>query len=186
MSIGQEFEKIAGLGSLIGAGRSMINNGVARLGASLSNNPTVSRAVSGTKNVLGDAWAAGWHGTDRAGNALAAGKNNWFGVKGLTALGTASQLPDAMADVDPTGQNRSKLERLGTVAAGTAGSVLGGSLTAKRDFGGFGNTAASMVGGVLGQSLAEKAVSAVGRPLRNQQKQLADKNLQPVLTTPLN
>lgn len=92
-------------------------------------------------------------------------------------LGMASMLaPEAVGaarDIDPTGQGRSKLERVGGVAGGLVGNIVGSlppSVTARLGFGG--GVAASMLAGTGGQLLGKYLGGAAGR--------LADKGISAV------
>lgn len=174
MSIGSEIEKLAFLGALRG-GMNTLGN--------FFKSPGVANAAKRVKDVGGEALSLGWHGA----KDIEGGVNNWvtntgnaFGVKNkilgkiplpgaktMTALGTAAQVPDALSEEDMTGQGRSRAERMLTLGAGTAGGLAGGSLTAKRNLGRFGNIAAPMAGSILGQTMAEKAVSVPFKPFRS-------------------
>ncbi len=164
MTIAYELEKMAFLGNLVRGGMNTLGN--------FFRSPSVAAGLGKTKQVVGDALHAGWHGTDRAGIALPGGKNNWFGAKGLNTAFTAMQVPGAISAEDETGQGRSRAERIGTLAAGQLGNIAGGSLTVGKNLGRVGNFVAPLAGGMLGQGMAEKAMSIPFKPFRSGTKSI--------------
>lgn len=153
--IATEFEKLASLG--------LIANGLSAAKNFLSNSATIGKAG----NIFRNALATGWHGN----KDLPGGINRWYGktnigklpiyypgAKTMTSLFTAMQLPDALAKEDPTGQGRSRAERLAVLGAGQIGNLAGGSLINK-NLGSTMNSIAPMVTGMAGQYLAEGAAS---------------------------
>jgi hypothetical protein len=91
------------------------------------------------------------------------------GAKSMIAGTTGLMALQAMRRQDPSGQERSRSERMTGLAANTLGG-LAGSAAAMRALGGRGGTlgaiAAPLVGGMLGGHLAEKAVTTPFRAAR--------------------
>lgn len=108
----------------------------------------------------------GWRGGNMA------GRYNVLGGKAMTGIFAAGDLKDAANRTDPTGQGRSRTERLGYGAGGALGSVVG-SLGAKRvaRFGGvpgFLISAAGGLGGMMaGYALGGKAGKFVDKGVSN-------------------
>ena len=92
-----------------------------------------------------------------------------IGAKSMMAIPTALMAAQALRKRDPSGQERSRSERLSGLAANTVGG-LAGSAAAMRLLKGRGGLAgaiaAPMIGGMLGSSLAEKTVTAPFRAAR--------------------
>lgn len=91
------------------------------------------------------------------------------GAKTMIAVPTALMAASAMRKHDPSGQERSRTERLTGLGANTVGGLAGSALAmrALKGRGGWaGAIAAPMVGGILGSSLAEKAVTGPFRAAR--------------------
>lgn len=76
------------------------------------------------------------------------------GGKSMMLLGTGLMAQQAMRPVDPTGQERSRAERMTGLVGNTVGGLLGSSVGNR--FGALG----SMAGGVLGGMAGEKVISA--------------------------
>lgn len=92
------------------------------------------------------------------------------GAKSMMALSTATQLPGALRAEDPTGQGRSRTERLSGLAGQTVGGLaLTGALlnTGMRPLG------ANLLGGLGGSILGEKLFSAPWHHRRMRQQALA-------------
>jgi hypothetical protein len=147
-------------------------------GRKIISSPITKNVGNTAKNALSE----GWNGVD--GN-----KNRWFGAKGLMVAGGATQLPGALSEEDPTGQGRTRAERLTTFGAGQLGNLAGGSLI-KHQFGkgligGAANMALPMASSIAAQNLSEKMVSIPFKPFRsvqNQQKNLASQQQDLTLT----
>jgi hypothetical protein len=91
------------------------------------------------------------------------------GAKSMMAIPTALMAAQALKGHDPSGQERTRSERVTGLAANTVGGLVGSSLAMKalKGRGGLlGAMAAPMVGGMLGGSLAEKATTAPFRAAR--------------------
>ncbi len=139
-----------------------------------------------------DALYKGWHGFDRGADALTKSTQGtkWFGMKGLTVGLTASQLPDAMKAEDPSGQGRSRSERLARLAGNTAGGIATSGVLANKTFGPkgpglgkglarFGANAAVQIGvGTAGVIGGEALASAPFKMLKkNQPAQQANQGM---------
>ncbi len=85
------------------------------------------------------------------------------GGKSMMLLGTGLMAREAMKPVDPTGQQRSRTERMTGLAGNTVGGLLGSTVGNRLRPGLLG----SAVGGILGAGLAEKVVTAPFAALRN-------------------
>lgn len=106
------------------------------------------------------------------------------GNKAMMAIPTAVMAAHALRGQDPTGQERSRTERISGLAANTVGGLAGSAMAmrALKGRGGFlGAMAAPMIGGMLGGSLAEKAVTAPFAAARAHRAGMA----QPVYRQPL-
>jgi hypothetical protein len=78
------------------------------------------------------------------------------GAKSMMAIGTGMMARDALRPVDPTGQERSRTERLTGLAANTVGGLVGSAAGNRLLPGLWG----SLAGGALGSLGAEKLVTA--------------------------
>lgn len=78
------------------------------------------------------------------------------GGKSMMALGTGLMAREALRPVDPTGQNRSRAERLSGLAANTVGGLVGSAFGTRLRPGLLG----SLGGGLVGGLAAEKLVTA--------------------------
>lgn len=78
------------------------------------------------------------------------------GMKSLTVGGAAATAPEAFKKEDSSGRGRSRMERIGGWAAGTAGGLA----TMNR----------GMIGGIAGTMGAERAGSAIGRAVAGRRK----------------
>lgn len=85
------------------------------------------------------------------------------GNKSLMLLGTGVMAHQALQKQDPTGQERSRAERLSGLAGNTLGGLVGAGMAAKHFPGS--RFIAPLVGGIGGSILGEKALSA---PFRRQ------------------
>jgi hypothetical protein len=183
-SLVEEFKKIAGLLDMAAKGLSYIKN-----------SPQLGQAGNIARNSL----ASGWHG-------LKEDPNKWYGTvkrnilgkdrtvlaypgaKAMTVGFTGLQLPGALQEEDPTGQGRSRAERLLQLGAGTVGGLAGGSLINK-NIGGAKGMLAQGLTGMAGQTLAEKAVSIPFKPFRAKNKPQELRNPQEysnTLSSPIN
>lgn len=95
-----------------------------------ANLQMLSRVGSRLARGAGDALHRGWHGFDRVTGS--GSRTGWFGLKGITAGLTATQLPDALKAEDPSGQGRSRGERLARLAGNTAGGLAGAGAITKQ------------------------------------------------------
>jgi hypothetical protein len=103
-----------------------------------------------------------------------------IGGKSMMLLGTGLMAQQAMRPVDPSGQNRSRTERMTGLAGNTVGGLLGSAVGNRIRPGLLG----SAVGGIMGAGLAEKTVTAPFAALRGhrmgmQQQQLPQAPQQP-------
>lgn len=92
------------------------------------------------------------------------------GAKSMMALGTAMMLPQVLSKEDPTGQDRSRLERGTGFAANTVGGLAGAGALAKTQFGKKHPLLGSLLGGIGGGLAAEKVVTAPFKALRNRRE----------------
>lgn len=102
------------------------------------------------------------------------------GAKSLTMLGTGLMAREALRPNDPSGQQRSRAERIGSLAGNTIGGLVGSALGNRIRPGLLG----SMVGGTLGAVAGEKLTSAPFAAMRQRraatQQQQAPQVPQPV------
>lgn len=131
----------------------------------------------------GDAVYKGWHGFGRGADAAVRAKDGtrWLGMKGLTVGFTASQLPDALKEEDPSGQGRSRSERIARLAGNTIGGLATAGALGNRSFGPkgpgamkglarFGTNAAVQIGvGTAGVMAGEALASAPFKLLKKNQ-----------------
>lgn len=111
----------------------------------------MGRAAHHLKNYVNTGW-------DAQGSRL------WKGIGvGLTAL----QIPGALGAWDPTGQERTRTERLLDLAGGTVGGFAGAGFAAKHlPTKGVTGFLAPMVAGGLGATLGSKMLTAPSRLVR--------------------
>lgn len=93
------------------------------------------------------------------------------GPKSLMVAGTAAMLPQVLAKEDPTGQDRSRLERTTGFAANTLGGLAGAGALMKTQFGSKHPILSSIAGGLGGGLAAEKLVTAPFKALRNRREE---------------
>ncbi len=93
------------------------------------------------------------------------------GGKTLMTIGTGLMARDALRPVDPTGQNRSRAERLSGLTANTVGGLVGAAFGARLHPGLLG----SLGGGLIGGQAAEKLVTAPFSAIRQRRN-----NMQPM------
>lgn len=91
------------------------------------------------------------------------------GTKSLMALGTAMAAKDALRPTDPTGQDRSRAERVTGLAAETAGG-LAGSAMAMRMMPGS-KFLAPIAGGLLGSKVTRDVATAPFKAFRGRTQQ---------------
>lgn len=85
------------------------------------------------------------------------------GGKSMMLLGTGLMAQQAMRPVDPSGQERSRAERLSGLAGNTMGGLVGSTIGNRLMPGMIG----SMAGGMIGGGLGEKVLSAPFAAVRN-------------------
>ncbi len=140
------------------------------------------------KNGLTNALKEGWHGTKEnpqtwmgKGRQITPGMGRkarmWedfsslggatkalpVGAKSMMMLGTGLMARDAMRAQDPTGQQRSRTERMTGLAGNTVGGLLGSTLAMRAAPKSF---VAPMLGGVLGGMVGERVMAAPFRAAR--------------------
>ena len=115
--------------------------------------------------------AAKYKSMGRAGKAFenvmslgGATKHLPVGAKPLMALSTATMLPGAVSKEDPSGQGRSRAERISGLVGSTAGGLFG--VGAMLNSGKFGPTASNFAGGIGGSMLGERLFTAPWRHRR--------------------
>lgn len=122
-------------------------------------------------NVLGQAS----RGFDRLTSLGGATKYLPVGGKAMTVLGTGLLAREAFKRHDPTGQERSKTERMAGLAANTVGGLAGaGKLMSM----GMGGLTGGLVGGIGGGMLAERLVTSPWRKARERAQQERQLQLQ--------
>lgn len=157
-----------------------------------------AEARKGLTNALKE----GWHGTKESpntwfgqGRQITPGMSSWarraeeatslggatkalpVGAKSMTLLATGLAARDALRSTDPTGRDRSRVERIGGLAGSTMGGLIGSAIGNRIRPGIIGN----LVGGTLGSIAGEKIVTAPMKMLhrRRPQPQLQEQVVQP-------
>lgn len=109
--------------------------------ANLSNLASIGQKALGIgRKAVGmgsEALYKGWNGFGRGASALdkSTQGTKWLGMKGLTVGLTATQVPDALKAEDPSGQGRSRSERLARLAGNTAGGMVTAGALGNKTFG---------------------------------------------------
>lgn len=153
-SFGDEFIKIAFIKKLSNAFMNVLREGWH--GTKESPNKWLGEGRSLSPSYAGRAWqeASSLGGMTRV---------LPVGAKSMMLIGTGAMIPSTLTKTDPTGQQRSRTERVvglaGNTIGGLAGSVIGSRLSPR--FGGI-------VGGIGGGILAEKALT---KPFANSRQQ---------------
>jgi hypothetical protein len=130
----------------------------------------VGNAIVHTAKGAGNLVQKGWH---ESGNWWGMGQGRIArmlpGGKALTVGGSAMMLPGAVAKEDPTGQGRTRTERLAGLAGGTVAGLAGGASP---------NLAKSLIGGTAagigGEYIAGRAARVVSprkKPVAQQPEQ---------------
>jgi hypothetical protein len=86
------------------------------------------------------------------------------GTKSLMLAGTAAMLPSTLKKEDPSGQGRSRAERLTGLAGSTVGGLFG--VGAMLNSGRFGTGTSNIAGGIGGSMLGERIFTAPWRHRR--------------------
>ena len=115
------------------------------------------RSQSYTPNAI---MKRGWENMGEGGGGWAGGtrmgRHNLLGANANTAIFALGDLKDAYNKTDPTGEGRSRTERLGSAAGGALGGVvgsIGASKLSRIPGGGFGRLVATLgagIGGMMG------------------------------------
>lgn len=145
----------------------------------------LGNALRSVPGHLGTALKAGWN---ESGGWMGAGKLTSklpVGGKSLAVLGTAAQLPGALSKEDPSGQSRTRAERL----TGLTGNILGGlAATGAIARTGLGQAAlrthpllTNLVAGVGGGLIGEKLLAA---PFSHARKAEQNRQYENMLTHP--
>lgn len=82
------------------------------------------------------------------------------GTKAMMAAGTALQARDALKAEDPSGQGRSRTERMTGVGGGFLGGVMGTGAMLRTGFGKKHPLLANMIGGIAGSVAGERAATS--------------------------
>ena len=83
------------------------------------------------------------------------------GAKSLTAVGTALAAHQAMQHFDPSGQERSRAERLSRLGGNVGGGLVGAAIAGRMMPGSLlGNIGGSLIGGYLGEKVTSAPFAA--------------------------
>jgi hypothetical protein len=128
----------------------------------------MTKLEKGIENVT---TLGGLTGPDPTGKRKFLKKGLPVGTKSMMALTTASMLPGAIQKEDPSGQGRSRAERMAGLVGSTAGGLFGvGALLRSGKVGPMGS---NFIGGIGGSMLGEKIFTAPWRHRRQRQQMMA-------------
>ena len=94
-------------------------------------------------------------------------RNLPIGAKTMMAAGAVLQGREALRREDPTGQGRSRAERMTGVAANTVGGLIGAGALLRTNWGKNNAFMANILGGMGGGLIADRIATAPFRALRN-------------------
>jgi hypothetical protein len=86
-----------------------------------------------------------------------------IGSKSMMLLGTGLMAREALKPVDPTGQQRSRTERMSGLAGNTAGGLIGSALGNRLRPGLLGSLGGGIIGGMAGEKLLSAPFAAARR-----------------------
>lgn len=102
------------------------------------------------------------------------------GSKSMMALGTGLMAREALKPVDPTGQDRSRTERLSGLAANTVGGLVGSAVGNRLRPGLIGSIGGGLVGGLAAEKLVTAPFAAARRHQVAPQGAQNQYNMQPM------
>lgn len=153
----EEIQKLIEKKKFTGAELSRIEAGKLTSGQNLK---ALGHELKGQKYTPGAVLKRGWDVQGEGGGGYMGGTRMGryigLGGKSMTGMFAVGDAKDAVNKVDPTGQGRSRTERLGYGAGGAIGGVLGGvgaSKMSRMPGGGIGRFAATLgagIGGLMG------------------------------------
>lgn len=102
------------------------------------------------------------------------------GAKSMMALGTGLMAREAIKPTDPTGQDRSRTERLSGLAANTVGGLVGSAMGNRLRPGMLGSLGGGLVGGLAAERLVTAPFAAARQNRMASQGAQNQYNMQPM------